>query len=168
MAITGSLLVTVTGTAVGLLAFGGQPVRAFLSGLGFLLAHFAAAIVHQLSHAVAARRTGHPMRAVRFGRWLILATSIYPPNEPVLPSDVHLRRAIGGPVGSLGFAGLCFAMALAVERWSPSLAFWLGAAAVDSLVIFTIGSMLPLGFTDMSTILSFLALDRRPTTKPRE
>lgn len=126
---------------------------ALLAGLAAAALHFMAALIHHLSHASAARFTGYPMRAVRFGRMLVLATSIYPDSEPDLPARVHIRRALGGPAGSLLFAALAGGVA-AVMRPYGGMAYWLALfAALDSFLVFFVGVLLPLGFTDMSTIL---------------
>lgn len=126
---------------------------ALVAGLAAAALHFVAGLVHHLAHAVAARRTGYPMQAVRFGRMLVLATSIYPPGEPELPARIHIRRALGGPTGSLLFALLAGTVA-AVLRPYGGLAYWLALfTALDSFLVFFVGVLIPLGFTDMSTIL---------------
>lgn len=159
-ALVGFVVLVALGTGVSLLLFTKDAGVALLAGLGTAGIHFTSAGVHQLSHAIAARSTGYPMKAVRFGRWLVLATSIYPDDEPDLDPGLHIRRAIGGPIGSLVFAALCLAAALAFKAGSPGLAAAAALAGADSLFVFTLGSLVPLGFTDMSTILHYSSLKR--------
>lgn len=159
-ALVGFILLVALGSGVSLLLFTRDAGFALLAGLGLAGIHFTSAGVHQLSHALAARSTGYPMNAVRFGRWLILATSIYPDDEPDLDPGLHIRRAIGGPIGSLVFSALCLAAALALRAGSTGLAAAVALAGVDSLFIFTLGSLVPLGFTDMSTILHYSLLKK--------
>ena len=124
---------------------------AVVTGLGISLLHWAALFAHHFGHALAARSTGYPMVGVRLWWWL--ATSLYPQDEPTLPSSDHIRRALGGPLASFAFAfaGSLLAWALRSqgnEGWSLA-AF----AALDSLLIFGIGSLIPLGFNDGSTLI---------------
>ena len=111
-------------------------------------------LVHQLGHAVAARGTGHPMAGIEFGQFALFARSVYPADEPDLPASVHIRRALGGPVASLA---LCAAAGLtALLLPAHGLAWWaaLYIAAVSTLVM-GLGALLPLGFTDGSTLLAW-------------
>ncbi len=73
--------------------------EAIALGLAAALLHWLSETWHQLGHAWAARRTGHPMTGVRF--WGVLSTSVYPADEGQLPARVHVRRALGGPTASL-------------------------------------------------------------------
>ncbi len=151
-ALIGLLMLWVALSVAGLGALAMRPIAAILGGLAAALLHFVAGIAHHLGHAIAARHTGYPMQAVRFGRLLLLATSVYPEDEPELPARLHIQRALGGPIGSMVFSLLAAGVALAMPSDSP--AFCLAAfVAADSLLVYTLGVMLPLGFTDMSTIL---------------
>lgn len=125
-------------------------------GLAGATGHFLAEFLHQVGHAIAARRTGHPMRGMRFGMLGVLALSQYPADEPDLPARVHIRRALGGPLLSLGIAvlvglgtGFAFGPPLA---WPEAVLFFFAA---DNLLVFCLGALLPLGFTDGSTILRY-------------
>lgn len=122
------------------------------SALAVLL-HVASETAHQIGHALAAKRTGWPMIGVRY--WGVLGTSVYPAGEPELSGAIHIRRARGGPIASLSLG-----IVAAVLTWllSPSTGpvFWLAAfAALDNLLVLGLGAMLPLGFTDGSTILRY-------------
>jgi len=84
----------------------------------------------------------------------VLGTSLYPPDERELPGGIHIRRALGGP--ALSFVVLIIASLasrLIPADSSPLLnALALFAAAIN-LLIFSAGALLPLGFTDGSTLL---------------
>jgi hypothetical protein len=88
---------------VALLLVGWLGLRYTASGalafaiLGLAL-HFVAETWHQISHAWAARSTGYPMKGFTF--YWVLAASIYPKDEPELPAELHLRRALGGPAAN--------------------------------------------------------------------
>jgi Zn-dependent protease len=126
---------------------------AMIGGALAALLHVASETAHQIGHALAAKRTGWPMIGVRY--WGVLGTSVYPADEPDLPGAVHIRRAQGGPIASLSLG-----IAAAALTWllSPSAgpAFWLAAfTALDNMLVLGLGAMLPLGFTDGSTILRY-------------
>ncbi|HUF37694.1 MAG TPA: hypothetical protein VMN57_04160 [Anaerolineales bacterium] len=125
---------------------------AALLGLAGALLHFAGEAWHQLGHARAARRAGAPMKGVHY--WWVLGSSIYPPDEDEQPPAVHIRRALGGPVASLWLAAGLAVLALALPPATPL--FYLAAfACLDNLLVFGLGSLLPLGFTDGSTIIRY-------------
>lgn len=155
IAVLGFILLWAAAGIIFLLLFTRALVPALLVGLAAAGLHYLAGLVHQLSHAAAAARTGFPMERTRFGRLLILATSIYPEDEPDLPTQVHLRRAIGGPVGSLALSAAALVLGIFVRPLSAPAAGLLFFLAADSLVIFAIGALIPLGFTDMSSILYY-------------
>ena len=127
------------------------PGDALLLGLLATMAHWILDIIHQLGHAWAARRTGYPMIGIRF--WWVLSSSLYPGNEPELPARIHMRRALGGP--TLSLVVLILAAVWPWLIWPPQgVLEWLVVFVVaDSLLTFTLGALLPLGFTDGSTLL---------------
>jgi hypothetical protein len=130
-----------------------SPLEAILGGLIATVLHYLSELVHQLGHARAARLTGHPMIGVRY--WLALGASIYPKDEGELPADVHIRRAIGGPIVSLMVA-LVLGSIAATLRSVGGLVWWVAMfAALDNLIVFTLGALTPLGFTDGSTLLKW-------------
>jgi hypothetical protein len=132
-------------------------IEAVALGLLTVLLHWLGDIAHQLGHARAARASGYPMLGIRL--WGLLSSSIYPANEPPLPAQVHIRRALGGPTFSLVLAVISGLFVLLLP--TASLYWWLALFfAADNLLVFTIGSLLPLGFTDGSTILRWL---RKPS-----
>ena len=93
------------------------------------------------------------MTGMRF--WLVLAASLYPPDEPELPPATHIRRALGGIPMSAVAALIGAALAVVTQPlggvvWAVIVFF-----ALDNLIVFTFGSLLPLGFTDGSTLLHY-------------
>ncbi len=120
----------------------------FAVGLAAACFHYASEFWHQLGHAFAARRTGYPMEGVYF--WGVLGASQYPKDEGELPAQVHIRRALGGPIASLALtlaAGLCaWFLPSGALRWMAAILF------LDNLLVFTLGAFLPLGFTDGGTL----------------
>jgi hypothetical protein len=128
-------------------------VEAILGGFLGMLLWEASAIIHNLGHAWAANLTGYPMIGIRL--YLILGGSIYPRDEPQLPASLHIRRALGGPLMSLGMAVVGAILAIAL-RSSGGLPHLLAVYfSVLNLLVFTIGALLPLGFTDGSTLLQW-------------
>ena len=135
-------------------AFALPLAQAALAGFVAALLWWLIELVHQLGHAVAARGTGHPMAGIEFGQFALFARSIYPADEPDLPASVHIRRALGGPAASLALGVAAGLAALLVP--AHGLAWWtaLYIAAVSTLVM-GLGALLPLGFTDGSTLLAW-------------
>ena len=112
--------------------------------------HWLSSLIHQLGHAWAAGRTGHPMIGLQW--WGLLSTSLYPPDEEPLPARIHLRRALGGPTFSLMLtliAGLFALIARSADRIVQLVAlfFWL-----DNLFVFTLQAFVPLDFNDGGTL----------------
>ena len=101
-AIYSSLLLWGVLGAVGILLFDLSPAAGLLGGLIGMLLHWAGELAHQLGHAAAARRVGYPMREIRC--LFLLAASRYPRDEPPLPAEIHIRRALGGAPVNFGLA----------------------------------------------------------------
>jgi hypothetical protein len=114
------------------------------------IAHWALDVIQQLGHARAANRTGYPMIGIRF--WWVLSSCLYPVDEPELPIRVHTQRALGGP--KVSFAVLILALVWCWWVWPlQGTGAWLAMfVLIDSLLTFTLGAFLPLGFTDGSTL----------------
>ena len=135
-AIVGFFLLWVLLGGVGVLLFEVPLVEAIVGGLVAALLHYGSEIVHNLGHAWAARRTGYPMTGVRLQG--LIGSSLYPPDEPPLPADIHIRRALGGPAASLLLTLLAAVVALAL-RPAGGTAWWIGAFFfVENLFIFTL------------------------------
>jgi hypothetical protein len=126
---------------------------ALLLGLVGMLLWWFVALVHYWGHAYASLRTGYPMIGVQFGKFLVLGTSIYPEDEAPLPGKIHIRRAIGGPIANLGLALVVGVLALLLRNTNDVLYWATCYIGLVSFVVFTISPLLPLGFTDGSTIL---------------
>lgn len=115
--------------------------------------HVISEFFHHLGHAFAARRVGYPMKGVTF-LW-VLAASVYPSDEPELPAETHIQRALGGPMWSILLtliAGVLFIFVSGTQGLAYWLVFWL---FWDNLLTFSLGAFLPLGFTDGSTLLEW-------------
>ena len=155
-AIVGSivLFLVLLGFCVALFRLPGW--EAIFGSMSAVVLHWMAAFAHQLGHAWAAHRTGYPMAGTRFGMWWVLGTSLYPADEPALPASTHIRRALGGPAGSLLVSIVAAILALLLRN-SGGLPWWLAVFFfLDNLVVFTLGSLFPLGFTDGSTLLQWV------------
>jgi hypothetical protein len=82
-----------------------------------------------------------------------VSTALYPPDEPPLPADIHIRRALAGPAGSL-LVTLVAGVAAYLLRSVGGTLWYVGVFLfLDNLVVLTLGALLPLGFTDGSTLL---------------
>ena len=131
------------------------PDQALAAGLGSTVLHFISELVHNMGHSVAARQVKRPMEGVLF--WGLLATSLYPKDEKKVTPRLHIRRALGGPIASFILTiltGLQLAVVSPVAaQLPPAIPFIAMFLFWDNLLIFTLGSILPLGFTDGSTIL---------------
>ena len=140
-------------SAAGIFFLELSPASAMVGGLAAVALHWLAGFAHHVGHAWAARRTGFPMSGI-YCR-LLLCTSRYPRGERALPAEVHIRRALGGPLFSFLLAvgaGVlaAFLRGVAGRLWYPA-----GLLALDSFSVFTVGALLPLGFTDGSTLLEW-------------
>lgn len=78
------------------------------ASLAAVLLHWASVLAHHAGHATASRTTGFTMSGVRL--WGLLGSSLYPADEPPLPTAIHVRRALGGPVASLALGGALVAL----------------------------------------------------------
>jgi hypothetical protein len=135
--------------------------EAIIGALVATVLHVLSELVHQLGHQIAARQTGYPMIGVAF--WGPLASSIYPKDEPLLPGRIHIRRALGGPIMSgvvTLLAGLLylflsgtFTVGASEPHFAPVVVLVGLFFVLENLVVFTLGALLPLGFTDGSTLL---------------
>lgn len=151
-AAVGTVLLWALLSAIGVWLLNLSPGEAIAAGLAATLLHWVSVVGHQLGHAWAARRTGHPMTGTVL--WGVLSRSLYPPDEPPLPGPVHIQRALGGPKASLLITVVAGAILLLLPQGGTP--WWVGFFFfLDNLLTFTLGSFLPLGFTDGSTILEW-------------
>ncbi|MGB1251407.1 MAG: hypothetical protein ACPG8W_12370 [Candidatus Promineifilaceae bacterium] len=144
-------LLSIAGTTLFSLPTG----QAIGGGFAAMLLYWVADIIHNLSHAMAARQTGYPMHGIHFGFLAVFGISVYPENEPKLSASIHMQRAAGGPVGSM-LAALVFGAIALILRSGGGLPWLLTAFfAWTHLLVFTIGALAPLGITDGSTLLHY-------------
>ena len=150
----GTLILIVFFSGVGHYLFHHGFANAIAGGIVLAACHWVSEVVHNVGHSTAARRTGHPMTATRLGFLLVLGLSVYPEDEPGLPPEVHISRAMGGPAGS---AILTAALGvLAFLTAGSSLGWVVLVWFLDNLLVFTLGAFLPLGFNDGSTLIRWM------------
>jgi hypothetical protein len=131
-------------------SLGASAAGAVCIGLSAAAAHLACLGVHHAGHALAARRTGNPMLAVRL--WGPLASDEYPADEPSLSGSEHVMRALGGPAAS-ALLMLTLVVVAAAFRPVGKIARQLTVfVCLDNLLVFTLGAFLPLSFTDGGTL----------------
>jgi hypothetical protein len=150
-ALISAVLMWVAFAAIGLFVLNLPALEAVIGGLVAVILHWLSELIHQLGHAWAARRTGYPMTGIRF--WGALSASIYPDSEPSLPAAMHIRRALGGPLTSLLVSVLAGIVLLALYPQGGLLRWLALFFFIDNFFVFTLGSLMPLGFTDGSTLL---------------
>ncbi len=131
-----------------------RPEKAVAGGFLAMLIHFVSEWWHQFGHAQAAEQTGYPMAGMVFSG--PIAVSQYPENEGVLSAEVHIQRALGGPIFSLLLALVSGLVGLALRPLGGPALVLAYFSFIDNLLVFTIGALLPLGFTDGSTLLNWI------------
>ena len=141
-------------SAVGLWVLDLPPLSALAGSLAAASLHYCSDLWHQFGHAAAARRTGYPMIGVVF--WGALSTSLYPNHEGDLPGRIHITRALGGPISSLALSMAAGLLALALKTSGGTLYWTVIFLCLDNLLVFGLGALLPLGFTDGSTLLYWM------------
>ncbi len=130
-----------------------RPWAAVTGGILATLIHYLSELWHHVGHARAAQETGFLMKGVTYSG--PIAVSVYPDNEGLLTADTHIQRALGGPIFSL-FLTLAAGLAALLFRPLGGLPLFLTVFAfLDNLLVLTIGALLPLGFTDGSTLLTW-------------
>lgn len=142
----GFMLLAAALSLLGLTFFRLRPGAAVTGGLLGAILHYASELWHQAGHARAARHTGYPMESVHL--WGLLGKSIYPDDEPPLPDELHVERAMGGPRASAALAvagGLLALMTRPRGGITHLLAVWL---ALENWLVFTIGALLPMPFIE--------------------
>lgn len=129
------------------------PTTAVWVGFLGMLMHYGSEFWHQYSHAWAARRTGYPMEGMMF--FWVIAMSLYPKDEPELPPKTHIRRALGGPIGNLALALFAGIITWALYPFGGLLYWFAMFLFLENLFVFSLGALLPLGFTDGSALLKW-------------
>lgn len=149
--------------ALGVWGFALPPGPAIAFGLLATLLHIAAELWHQLGHAAAARKVGWPMSGLVF--FTVLAVGRYPKDEPDLPAEIHIRRALGGPLRSAATAAALTLLAYALRPVGGLLYALALFAAWENLLVFTLGALLPLRFLDGGTLLYWWPRRQKQTPK---
>jgi hypothetical protein len=157
----GFLLLWAIFSALGLKIFRLKPGASLAGGFLGAALHFLSELWHQNGHARAAEATGYPMDGVRL--WGVLGASVYPSEEPELPGEIHVRRALGGPQASavLAIAGGLLAL---VTRPIGGIAHMIATIfALENALIFTVGAFLPMPFmeTDGGTLRRYWRSHRK-------
>lgn len=146
---------------LGIFVFDLPPAAGLLGGLIATMLHWFGDVMHQLGHAIVARGTGYPMREIRLLH--VMCISIYPHDEPTLPAEIHIKRALGGVPASL-LAALAGAVLALLLRGIGGVWYLLALFFfLENLLVFGLGALLPLGFTDGSTLLTWLPKRSRPS-----
>jgi hypothetical protein len=123
--------------------------EALQAGVLGALAMFVFEWLHQMGHALAARRTGYPMTGIFFHS--VLSVSQYPPDEPPLPARVHVQRALGGFWINL-LIGLFLVPYAFFLSFSGGVAGWVvGFVAFYNLVVLGLGALLPIDIPNVLT-----------------
>jgi hypothetical protein len=125
--------------------------QAVIGSLLIIVLHWFSVTFHNLGHHVAAISTGYPMIGIRY--WLILGTSLYPPDEPPLPKSIHVRRVMGGPVASAILGLVAVGISYLLMPTGGVIWYVFTFIAIDNLFLLSLGAFLPLGFTDGSTLI---------------
>jgi hypothetical protein len=157
----GLLLLWAIFSALGLKFFRLRPGAALTGGFLAAALHFLSELWHQSGHARAAEQTGYPMQGVHLRG--VLGASLYPDDEPPLPGEIHVERALGGPKASALLAAAGGLLAL-VARPNGGIAYMVAALlALENLLIFTLGAFIPLPFfeTDGETLRRYLRSHRK-------
>lgn len=142
----GLLLLWLVFGLVGRKVFRLRPPAALIGGLLAGVLHFLSELWHQAGHARAAERTGYSMDGVHL--WGVLGTSLYPRDEPPLPAELHVERALGGPRASARLAAAA-ALFIPIARRLGGIPYMLTAlTALENLAVFTLGAFLPLPFME--------------------
>ncbi len=144
-AIIGSIVLWLLLTVAALALTNLSLLSAILAGFITMLLHWVFEIIHQMGHARAAKQTSYPMLGVRL--YILLGASLYPTDEPELPANVHIRRALGGPKISLVVLAIATVILLLVWSSAGDFVRMLALFAfLDNLLVFTVGSVIPFPF----------------------
>lgn len=136
---------------LGNIVFGLSIIEAVLGAIVATALFWLSEFWHQYGHALAARMVGYPMLGVTF--FLVLGRSLYPSDEPTLPPNIHIRRALGGPIASLILSVVMFILMRLTSGMSGAIPIIIQFLFYLNFFIYTLQVFVPLGFNDGSTIL---------------
>jgi len=152
-AIIATIVIWLVFTLIGRKVFKLTPKQALLGGFIATEIHWVSELWHHFGHAQAAKQTGYPMSGVCANG--PIAASLYPPDEPTLPANIHIKRALGGPIASGILTLVMVIITIAMRPIGGAYLMVAVLALFENFFVFTIGAFLPLGFTDGSTILHY-------------
>lgn len=144
-AIYGSLVLVIVLTIAAILLTDLTPLDALIAGFIAMLLFWLSDIVHQYGHAVAAKRTGYPLSHIRMRT--IISITIYPATEPQLSPDIHIQRALGGPIASAIMTIIVGILTLMFWEVGGMLQFLLGYTFLTNLFL-AVGSLAVPLYTD--------------------
>ncbi len=153
-AVLSAIVIWIILSLLGLKLLKWKPEKAISGGFLAMLIHLGSEWWHQFGHAQAAEQTGYPMASMEFTG--PIAVSQYPQNEGVLSAEVHIQRALGGPIFSMLLALVSGLIGLALRPLGGPVLTLAYFSLIDNLLVFTVGALLPLGFTDGSTLLRWI------------
>ena len=127
------------------LTFGEALLAGGLGALGMWVSDW----LHQMGHALAAARAGHPMTGILFTS--VLSVSQYPADEPALPARVHIQRALGGFWVNvlIGLLLLPYWFFLSFENGASG--WTLGWLTLWNLGVLGLGALLPIDIPNVLT-----------------
>lgn len=141
-AVIGSLIMVIVLTVAAMTLAGLSVQDAIIAAIIALALHWFAVLVHNYGHFFVAKRIGHPSTGLLLR--LVFARVNYPDDEGELPPQIHLRRALSGPLFSLILAVLVIPFALLwlipMGGIAPFLGYWL---LLDYGWVFTFGALFP-------------------------
>ena len=76
-------------------------------------------------------------------------------NEPALPGHIHIRRALGGPIGSVAFSVVALCVALILQDLGEAAGWVAIFFFVENLLLLGLGSFLPFNFSDGNTLVTW-------------
>jgi hypothetical protein len=138
----GSLILMISLSIAALFLTSLTALDVIIIGIIGTLLHWLGELIHQYGHFFAAKRVGHPSTGVEL--WWLLGSTRYPANEGKLLPQIHIRRALGGPIASAIFSVIItiisFVWLRGVSEASDFLAVWM---MLENWLIFTIGALFP-------------------------
>ena len=120
-------------------------------GAAATLIHWSSDVAHQLGHFLAGRSAGFPLERLRAHG--VLVASFYPRDEPELPPETHIRRALGGAPVSLLLALLGWLSWRAIPPHARAARFLSAVVALHNFFVLFLGAFLPLSWTDGGALI---------------